>query len=365
MDDVSPPNILSTGLHLQPFGKKLLMRIRWRNLELPIRVVSSKEEPVNSGDLAAEFVAEPFEPGFGRTIGNSLRRVLLSAIEGCAITSVKIEGIQHEFSTLPGVLEDVTEIIINIKKLRIKMEFDAPDPIKLFVKVKRKGQVVAGDITFNGSASVSNKDLVLATLTEEREFMMEMEARRGRGYLPAEKKEPQEIGVIPVASIFNPVRHVEYLIENTRVGNTTNYDRLILKIRTDGTITPEIALVEAAKILRKHLNPFVQYCELGVEIPKETEKPKAEDIRQEEQQQYLSEKLDKPVSTLELTVRPSNCLTMVGVHTIRDLVKRTEADLLKIRNFGKTSLNEIKEKLKKFDLHLGMDIEDQSPQDPD
>ncbi len=341
----------------------VFMRIRWRNLELPIRVVCNKEETTNSGELVAEFVAEPFEPGFGRTIGNSLRRVLLSAIEGCAITSVKIEGIQHEFSTLPGVLEDITEIIINIKKLRIKMELDCTNPVKLWIKVKRKGPVTAADIQFNSNASVINKDLLIATLTEEREFSVEMEAQRGRGYLPAEKKEPQEIGVIPIASIFTPVRHLEYLIENTRVGNTTNYDRLILKIRTDGTISPETALVEAAKILRKHLNPFVQYSEVGLEVPQEPKETPEEDQQKQEEKQKLLEKLDQSLSVLELTVRATNCLTSIGVHTIRDLIKQSEVDLLKIRNFGKTSLNEIKEKLKKIDLHLGMQIDEMQNQE--
>lgn len=348
---------------MDSFWKGNFMRIRWRNLELPIRVVCNKEETVNSGELAAEFVAEPFEPGFGRTIGNSIRRVLLSAIEGCAVTSVKIEGIQHEFSTLPGVLEDITEIIINIKKLRIKMELDCTNPVKLWIKVKRKGVVTAADIQFSSNASIINKDLVIATLTDDREFLVEMEAQRGRGYLPAEKKEPQEIGVIPIASIFTPVRHVEYLIENTRVGNTTNYDRLILKIRTDGSITPEIALVEAAKILRKHLNPFVQYSDIGLEVPQEPKETPEEDQHKQEEKQKLLEELDQPVTKLDLTVRAVNCLTSINVRTIRDLVKKTENDLLKIRNFGKTSLNDIKENLKKINLHLGMQLDDvQTPE---
>lgn len=330
------------------------MRIRWRNLELPMRVVCNKDMLTTE---YGEFIAEPFEPGFGRTIGNSLRRVLLSSIEGCAVTSVKIEGVQHEFSTLPGVLEDVTEIIINIKKLRIKVETDIPGSIRLFIKVHCKGPVTAAEIQFEeGAGFVINKDLVIATLTEERDFVVEMEAQRGRGYLPAEKKETQETGVIPVASIFTPVRHVEYQIENTRVGNTTNYDRLILKIRTDGTISPEIALVEASKILRKHLNPFVQYFEMGIDIPQQPKENLEQEKQNAEERQRLLEKLDQPVAILGLTVRPSNCLASALIHTIRDLVTLSEADLLKIRNFGKNSLTEIKEKLKKLDLHLGMEV---------
>ncbi len=333
------------------------MRIRWRNLELPIRVVCNKDLLTPE---YGEFVAEPFERGFGRTIGNGLRRVLLSSIEGCAVTSVKIEGVQHEFSTLPGVFEDVTEIIINIKKLRIKIDVDTPSPIKLWIKVKRKGPVIAKDIQFDGNATVTNPDLLIATLTAERDFVVEMEARRGRGYVTADEniKEPQEIGIIPVASIFSPVRHVECVIENTRVGKAMNYDRLVLKIRTDGTIAPEMALVEAAKILRKHLNPFVQYFDVGVEISQEPSPIIEEPEPDEEEKQKLHEKLDQPVGILELTVRASNCLTSVGIHTIRDLVQKTESDLLKIRNFGKTSLNDIKEKLKKLDLHLGIQLDD-------
>lgn len=329
------------------------MRIRWRNLELPMRVVCNKD--VLTPDYG-EFIAEPFEPGFGRTIGNSLRRVLLSSIEGCAVTSVKIEGVQHEFSTLAGVQEDVTEIIINIKKIRIKIDGDNLAPTKLFIKIHRKGPVTGADIqSENPNALIINKDLVLANLTEERDFCVEMEAQRGRGYLPAEKKENQETGVIPVASIFTPVRHVEYQIENTRVGNTTNYDRLILKIRTDGTISPEIALVEASKILRKHLNPFVQYFEMGIEIPQQPKETVEQEKQNAEEKQKLLAKLDQEVTVLGLTVRPSNCLASANIRTLRDLVRMSESDLLTIRNFGKNSLAEIKDKLKKLDLSLGME----------
>lgn len=339
-----------------------MMRIRWRNLELPIRVVANAEvqpQKCDPYDKYGEFIAEPFERGFGRTIGNALRRILLSSIEGCAVTTVKIEGIKHEFSTLPGVFEDVSDILINIKKLRIQIDMEEKGPILLKIDVKKKGPVTGADIVVEGKASVVNQNLVLATLTEEREFQVEMEAKRGRGYVTAEEnfQEPQVIGVIPIASIYSPIRHVQYWIENTRVGKITNYDRLIMGIRTDGTVAPDMALVEAAKILRKHLNPFVQYFEMGEEVPHEEVESAEEGIEEDQNMQKFYEKLDMPVETLELTVRASNCLSSAEIHTIRDLVQRKESELLDIRHFGKTSLNDIVEKLKRMNLSLGMQIE--------
>jgi len=338
---------------------KFMMRIRWRNLELPIRVVSNPDASVLSDDpydKYGEFIAEPFEKGFGRTIGNALRRILLSSIEGCAVTSVKIEGANHEFSSLPGVMEDVIDIIVNIKKLRIQMDIEEKNSIKLMINTKKKGVVTAADIVVEGKASIINQNLVIATLTEEREFNVEMQARRDRGYVTAEEnhQEPQTIGVLPVASIFSPIRHVQYWIENTRVGKITNYDRLIMGIRTDGTITPEMALVEAAKILRKHLNPFVQYFDLGEEIAHEEIEIAEEGEEEDQNRQKFLEKLDMPVQSLELSVRASHCLSSANIHTVKDLVQSTEADLLQIRNFGKTSLVDIKEKLKKMNLSLGL-----------
>jgi DNA-directed RNA polymerase subunit alpha len=304
-----------------------------------------------------EFIAEPFERGFGHTIGNSLRRILLSAIEGAAVTSVKIEGVQHEFSTLHGVVEDMADIILNVKKLRFRMEEDGP--IRLLIDVNKKGEVTGADIVSDGKAEIVNKNLVIATLGTNTEFKMEMEARRGRGYVTAEENatEPQDIGRIPVASMFSPIRHVQYLVENTRVGKITNYDRLLLTIRTDVTISPEMAMVEASKILRKHLNPFIQYFELGKELPKEVQQAQEKCGEPDQSQQALVEKLGCPIETLELGARASNCLAAEGIRFIKDLVGRTESDLLKIRNFGKTSLNEIKDKLQKLNLSLGMQIE--------
>lgn len=333
------------------------MRIRWRNLELPTRVVADKN---NLTSNEGKFVIEPFEQGFGQTVGIGLRRILLSAIEGAAVTSVKIKGIDHEFSTLSGVMEDTTNIIVNIKKIRIQT--DSELPIKLYIKANSKGQVTAGDIDTAGQATIINKDIVIATLAEDIDFEAELEVQRGRGYVTADEniKEPQEIGVIPIASLFSPVTHVRFWIENTRVGKITNYDRLVLSITTDGTISPEIALVEASKIFRKHLNPFVQYFELGNEIQQE-EIEKVEPVQEEDQnQQKLMEKLELPIETLDLGVRSSNCLSSIRLRTIRDLVSLAESELLKIKNFGKTSLNEIKDKLKSLDLTLGMQLGDDS-----
>jgi DNA-directed RNA polymerase subunit alpha len=339
------------------------MRVRWRNFELPTRVVCKTDvSTLNYG----EFIAEPFERGFGRTIGNALRRILLSSIEGGAVTSIKIGNVNHEFSSIEGVIEDVCDIVIAMKKLRIKIDTEEEDPITLKIDVKKKGTITGADINTNGKAVIVNKDLVIATLVNDIHFYMEIEARKGRGYVTAEEntKENPEIGIIPIASMFSPVQHVEYNIENTRVGQITNYDRLILKIKTDATISPEMALVEASKILRKHLNPFVQYFELGNEItnikePLPTPIEKLEDITttvtETDTEPSPTKKpsiLDSPVETLGLSVRASNCLSAAGIHFIRDLVKFNEEQLLEIRSLGKTSLKEIEERLKIYNLEL-------------
>ncbi len=331
------------------------MRIRWRNLELPTRVVCNKKTLTSE---YGEFVIEPFERGFGRTIGNSLRRVLLSAIEGCAVTSVKIEGVEHEFSTIPGVLEDVCDIILRIKRLKIRMG-DDDNSATLSIERSKKGIVTGGDLKSESGQDVEvvNKDLVVATLSEDTQFNMTLEVKRGRGYVTADENmvEPQEIGVIPVASIFSPVLYVQHEIENTRVGKVTNFDQLNMRIRTDSTISPEMALVEASKILRKHLNPFVQYFELGQELQDIVEEEETSSESDKNVQEVLS-KLDQPIESLDLSVRASNCLASEGVKTVRDLVSREESEMLKIRNFGKTSLNEIKEKLTQMGLDLGFSV---------
>jgi len=329
------------------------MKIRWRGFELPSKVVVEKETQT---DTYAKFIAEPFEQGFGITIGNSLRRVLLSSIEGAAVTHVRIRGVQHEFSSIPGIVEDVPDIILNIKQIRFKMDKDSP--ARLFLQKKGAGEVKAGDLEGGESVEVTNKDLTIATITSDKtELVMEVDVRRGRGYVSAEDNRAlvNEIGVIPVDSVFSPVRRVKIATENTRVGFKTNYDRLIIEIWTDGTLSPEIALVEAGRILRKHLNPFVQYYEAGKEFVIEDER-EDELRRKEEYRAELYQKLMQPISILQLGVRASNCLESVKIRTIRDLITKTEQELLSLRNFGRTSLKEVKEKLAELDLSLNMDL---------
>ncbi len=331
------------------------MRIRWRNFELPTRVILDKD---TSSKQYGKFWIEPFERGFGTTIGNGLRRVLLSSIEGTAVTAVKIEGSMHEFATIPGVYEDVTDIILNLKQLRIRMS--GKGPVVLVLEKKGKGAVLASDIKTDQSTEVVNRDLHIATLTDEIPFRCELVVHKGRGYVPAEEHtgEEQELGNIPVDSAFSPVHRVKYSVENTRVGKFTNYDRLLMEVWTDGTVTPEEALVEASKIYRKHLNPFVQYSEsreeelvsgtgLLVTKTKEIHIPGSS----------VEDLLAKPISELDLSVRAKNCLDSENVQTIGDLVKKTENELLDIKNLGKTSLTELKKKVADLGLHFGMTVE--------
>lgn len=329
------------------------MRITWRGLELPTRVERHKDV---SNEFYAKFFIEPFERGFGTTIGNSLRRVLLSSLEGSAVSSVKISGVEHEFSSIKGVMEDVTEIVLNIKRLVVKKNVDDPRTMK--ISATKAGQITAGMIEADPSIEIMNKDLVLATLTDDLKFEMEMEVTTGRGYSPAAERVAQsdrfeqEIGQIEVDAIYSPVLRVRYKTEDTRVGQLTNYDRLILEIWTDGTSRPEMALVEASKILRKYINPFVQYSEIGEETVQEevvSEEEEAPEVDEE-----LAEKLDTPIEALDLTVRSNNCLESINIQTVGQLVKMTEADLLKVRSFGKTSLREIQRKLTDMGLSLGM-----------
>ncbi|MBK8178471.1 MAG: DNA-directed RNA polymerase subunit alpha [Planctomycetes bacterium] len=329
------------------------MRIRWRNFELPSKVVPDKDTLTNE---YGRFVVEPFEQGFGNTIGNGLRRVLLSSIEGAAVNAVRISGASHEFDSLEGVLEDVTDIILNVKRLRF--QYDGDEPITCKVQKKGKGKITGADVTCPGDCRVINKDLLLATLTGDREFTMELDLHRGRGYVPAEdnSNERHPLGTIPVDSIYSPVHRVRYSIEATRVGKFTNYDRLVLEIWTDGTVTPELALVEAAKIYRKHLNPFVLY-----ETSRD-ERPQAEDPtvstfhERSSEANKLSSMLARPISDLELSVRAKNCLDGANVQTLKDLVTLTENEVMNLKNLGKTSLTEIKAKLAECGLSLGMTV---------
>jgi DNA-directed RNA polymerase subunit alpha len=327
------------------------MRIRWRNFELPSKVVSDKDTLTEE---YGRFVIEPFEQGFGHTIGNGLRRVLLSSIEGTAVTSVRIDGASHEFASLDGVYEDVTDIILSVKRLRI--QYEGTEPITCVVEKSGKGPVLGSDVQCPGDAKVANGDLVLAQLTGERDFRMELDVRRGRGYVPAEenKLEYTELGTIPVDSIYSPVHRVRYGVEATRVGKFTNYDRLVLEVWTDGTVTPQLAIIEAAKIYRKHLNPFVLFEENREEAPVMEEPSSSEYNEQNRESSKLAVQLSRPISDLELSVRARNCLDGANITTLQDLVSLSEAEVMNLKNLGKTSLTEIKAKLAEQGLVLGM-----------
>jgi DNA-directed RNA polymerase subunit alpha len=326
------------------------MRIRWRGLELPNRVVSDRSTLT---DTYGKFSAEPFERGFGVTVGNSLRRILLSSLEGSAVTRVKIQGVQHEVSTIPGVVEDVTDIILNIKSLVVKNASDQPQTI--YIRKEERGVVKAKDVTTNEHIEIVNPEHSIATLTDDVPFVVEMTVENGRGYRTAEENagKEREIGVIPVDSSFSPVVRVKYEIEDTRVGQRTNYDKLVMEIWTNGTVTPQMALVEGAKILRKHLNPFIQYAEPGPEISVDDEPAKAAGDSVDHE---LERKLNMSLAELELSVRATNCLESEGITTVRDLVNRTDEELLEVRNFGETTLKEVKGKLQERGLSLGMKL---------
>ncbi|MGR3178045.1 MAG: DNA-directed RNA polymerase subunit alpha [Candidatus Anammoxibacter sp.] len=331
------------------------MRIRWNNFELPSRVIVEKETLT---DIFGRFIAEPFERGFGVTIGNSLRRILLSSIEGAAVASVKIDGVRHAFGTIPGIVEDVIDIILNIKNLNIKLHSEGPKTIK--IEATKAGVIKGGDIITDSDVEIINKDSHIATLSKNIKFNVEMEVKRGRGYVTEEENEleEKEVGVISVDSMFSPVRNVQYKIEDTRVGHKTNYDRLIIDISTNGAITPEVAIVEASKILRKHLNSFVQYAELGKELDYVDTiaiENQNKDHEIEQSTKKLDESLDMNVSELDLSVRASNCLDMANIKNVRELTLINEEDALELRNFGKTTLVEIKKKLLQMGLSFGMD----------
>ncbi len=324
------------------------MRIRWRGLELPSRVICDEEV---STDRYGRFIVEPFEHGFGTTIGNSLRRILLSSIEGAAVTTVKIAGVSHEFVAMDGVIEDVTDIILNIKGIELALEGDEPKTMK--IRKESAGAVTAADIEADPAITIVNTDHHIATVTEKIPFHVDFTVGSGRGFIAAaENRAPdQELGVIPLDSVYSPVVRVRYRTEEMRVGQKTNYDRLIMEIWTRGTIKPEDALVEAGSILRKHLNPFVLYHELGEETVSEAPPEPQQDTPMDSEKQRL---LEKSTSELNLSVRASNCLEQARITTIGELVQRTDADLLRVRSFGRTSLHEVKRKLADMGLSLGM-----------
>jgi DNA-directed RNA polymerase subunit alpha len=324
------------------------MRIRWRGLELPSLVTCDRASLTST---YGKFIAEPFERGFGVTVGNSLRRILLSSLEGSAITQIKIHGAQHEFTTLPGVVEDITDIVLNVKALIVKNYSESTKVIT--IEKRQRGVVTGADIQTGDSVEVLNKNHILATLTDDVPFTMEMVVENGRGYIPSSEHSAnvQEIGIIPIDAIYSPVVKVRYEIEETRVGQKTNYDKLTLEIWTNGSVGPEMALVEAAKILRKHLNPFVQYQELGSAVHAEL-RPSS----------FLmgdgatESKLNMSLAELNLSVRATNCLESENINTVRDLVQKSEDQLLDVRNFGDTTLNEVKQKLSELGLRLGMRV---------
>lgn len=338
------------------------MRSRWRGFELPTEVVCERETLTLT---YGKFIVEPFERGFGTTIGNALRRVLLSSLEGAAITSVKIEGVHHQFSTMPGVVEDVTDIVLNLKGVLLTMHTDNPKVLK--INKKGSGILRAGDIETDPDVKIVNPNHHIATLSEDVSFVAELTCRRGRGYASAadNEVEPAEIGVIPIDAIFSSVRRVRFRAEETRVGQVTNYDRLVLEIWTDGTVTPDAALVEGAKILRKHFDPFITHFELGpaasplLTAAASTAAPQQEQQRQDKPIQLDDEterKLALPIEELNLSNRCLNCLRAENILTVRDLLNYTEPQLLRLRNFGTTSLNEVKTRLEELGLSLGTEV---------
>ena len=316
-----------------------------KDFQLPMRLELEKD---TASATYGKFTAEPFERGFGTTIGNSLRRVLLSSLPGAAVTSVKIEGAYHEFSTLPGVTEDVTIIILNIKSLRLKLHTDKAKAIRL--KKKGSGDAKASDIEHDADITVLNPDLKIATLDKDGNIDIEMIVKPGKGYVPAErnKEEGLPIGVVPVDSIFSPIKRVNFNVENARVGRMTDYDRLNLEIWTDGSLTPQEAISSAAGILREHL---------AICIPSEEMREVEPDSSEYEAQAELHNNLARSVNELELSVRAANCLKNANIKTIGDLVYRTEMEMLKTKNFGKKSLNEIKDVLAEMGLGLGIKSE--------
>jgi DNA-directed RNA polymerase subunit alpha len=325
------------------------MQKSWKDLIRPKRLEVEKETLTPT---YGRFTAEPFERGFGITIGNSLRRILLSSLQGGAITSLKIDGVLHEFSTIPGTKEDVTEIILNLKEVRLKLHTEGPKTIR--VKAEGARALKAGDIITGDAVEILNPDHYIATLSRDGKLSMEMVVKMGRGYVSAErnKEEGQPIGTIPMDAIFSPIKKVNYTVTNARVGQITDYDKLILEVWTDGSLNPEEAVAHAAKILKDQLSIFITFEE------EEEEVSYPED---EEEKEAFNENLLRSVDELELSVRSANCLKHANIKLIGDLVQRTEAEILATKNFGRKSLNEIKEILTEMGLSLGMKLDHWPP----
>jgi len=326
------------------------MQKSWKDLIRPKRLEVEKETVT---PFYGKFTAEPFERGFGITIGNSLRRILLSSLQGAAITSVKIDGVLHEFSTIPGAKEDITEIVLNLKEVRLKLHTEGPKTIR--VKAEGPKVLKAGDILTGDAVEILNPDHYLATLSRDGKLSMEMVVKVGRGYVSAErnKEETQPIGTIPMDAIFSPIKKVNYTVTNARVGQITDYDKLTLEVWTDGSLNPEEAVAHAAKILKDQLLIFITF-----EEEEEAEMSYPED---EEEKETFNENLLRSVDELELSVRSANCLKHANIKLIGDLVQKTEAEILATKNFGRKSLNEIKEILTEMGLSLGMKLDNWPP----
>nr|WP_287413113.1 DNA-directed RNA polymerase subunit alpha [Pseudodesulfovibrio sp.] len=324
-------------------GDKLINTRNWSELVKPEKLVRDPK----SSEMYGKFICEPLERGYATTIGNAMRRVLLSSMQGCAIVSASIEGVQHEFTTVPGVLEDMTEVVLNMKLVRMAMTTDEPQ--RLTLEANKKGQVTAGMIQENQNVTVLNKDQLIATLTENRSFKMELEVRMGKGYVPADMHEglTDEIGSMILDASYSPVKKVAYAVEQARVGQMTNYDKLILEVWTDGSVSPEDACAYSAKILKEQLSVFINFDELSSETQEE-----------EDDAIDLNPNLFKSIDELELSVRATNCLKAANIQLVGELVQRTEQAMLKTKNFGRKSLDEIRRVLDAMTLKFGMTVED-------
>jgi DNA-directed RNA polymerase subunit alpha len=323
----------------------------WKGFQRPKRLEFERETLT---DRFGRFYAQPFERGFGTTIGNGMRRVLLSSIEGAAISAVKIEGVLHEFSPIPGVVEDATDIILNLKQIPLKMHVDHTKT--LYVRVEKPGEVQARHIETDADVEILEPDAHIATVSEGGKLLMEMRVKRGRGYVAADRNFDDDLGIgwIPIDSVHSPVKKVNYLVEAARLGQTTDYEKLTLDVWTNGSIHPRDAVSLAAKLVRDHLNIFINLEESAETLPEaQAEQPRGT---------ALNENLDKSVEELELSVRSYNCLKNANIRTIRDLVQKTEAEMLKTKNFGRKSLNEIKEILHSMGLSLGMRLDQPAAQ---
>ena len=323
------------------------MSVKLGRFEMPKRL---QKEEATATPIYAKFIADPFETGYGHTVGNSLRRVLLSSLEGAAITSLKVDGAMHEFATIDGVVEDMTDIVLNLKKVKFKAH--NRDEQTLLLSVNKEGAVTAGDIQTNQNVELVNPDQHICTIDKKKKFEMELTVRVGRGYCQNDenKKAGQAIGVVAIDSLFSPVTRVRYAVEAARVGNRTDYDRLILEIWTDGRISPDDALTQSSAILAHHLDVFVGYDKNAIEFEEAADK-------QDEEKSKMKKLLNMSVNEIELSVRAANCLNNANITTVGQLAMKSEQEMLKYRNFGKKSLNEIKDKLTALGLALGMNFE--------